>query len=507
MSKQLLIETRMNSLSLVEGIQPKKGYLGTLAGACADFVNPTRNNNFYSRKLWENVFKDPLVKESLEDKVLIGELDHPGDRLETKATNACIVMTDYKFNDQNGTLDGTFDILDTPNGRILKSLLDYGCKIGVSSRGEGDVTESSGVNNVDEESYYFVGFDAVVLPAVKKAKPALQESVKRESLKESLKKQISEAETTQELNMIKKVVEALNLPDIDSINESIDNRSKELEGTNSSSNLMEDLESATEKIHTLAEENKSLKSEVANCKSRLQRFVTSRVKMNESIGRKDDLIESLKSKSTKNGFEITALSNQVGDLTENLSSRDKEVVRLEKKVSSFESRVLELESEVSRLNESLENSQSANQKKIETINKLRSRVDELSQNLSESQSQLRKAKSSNKKAQSSLSESVKKNDATLRKYAEQRARDLGVNPSSVLESVKSGMTTKDVDALLHEEQSRLDRYRKVPVASDKLISALSESSIRVNKGVPTMSEEDSQTIQFMEQFYNQKKGT
>ena len=123
----------MNSLSLCEGktAQTHPGCLGTLSGPCADYNNPTRNNNFYSRKLWENVFKDPLVVESLEDRVLIGELDHPGDRLETKAKNACIVMTGYEFDDVNKTVNGTFDILDTPNGQILKSLLDYGCKIGV----------------------------------------------------------------------------------------------------------------------------------------------------------------------------------------------------------------------------------------------------------------------------------------------------------------------------------------------------------------------------------------
>ena len=146
MAKQLLIETRMNSLGLCESKDvTNKNCLGSLYGPCADYVNSTRNGNFYSRKLWENVFNDEIVKESLQDRVLIGELDHPGDRLESKATNACIVMTDYEFNDDEGLLYGSFDILNTPNGRILKSLLDYGCKIGVSSRGEGDVVSESGV--------------------------------------------------------------------------------------------------------------------------------------------------------------------------------------------------------------------------------------------------------------------------------------------------------------------------------------------------------------------------
>lgn len=78
MARQLLIETKLNSLSLQEGVKPKNPHcLGTIKGPCADYREKTRNGNFYSRRLWENVFKDPLVKESLEDNVLIGELDHP----------------------------------------------------------------------------------------------------------------------------------------------------------------------------------------------------------------------------------------------------------------------------------------------------------------------------------------------------------------------------------------------------------------------------------------------
>ena len=66
MSKKALIERTSpiegTLLEFVATSTPKKGCLGTIKGPCADYKNPTRNNNFYSRKLWENAFNDPLIK-------------------------------------------------------------------------------------------------------------------------------------------------------------------------------------------------------------------------------------------------------------------------------------------------------------------------------------------------------------------------------------------------------------------------------------------------------------
>lgn len=505
MAKQLLVETRMNCLSLCESKkQTHPGCLGTLSGPCADFVNPTRNNNMYGRKLWENVFSDPLVKESLEDRVLIGELDHPGDRLETKATNACIVMTDYEFDDNNGTINGVFDILDTPNGRILRSLLDYGCRVGVSSRGEGDVVTKEGVDYVDEDSYYFVAFDAVVLPAVKKAKPALKESLKRETLKESLKSQVEEAKTKPELDLIKKVVEATNLPDVDSLLESIDNKSKELEGTNCSSNLMEDLEESTRQIQSLTEENSNLKKEVANCKSRIERFVKSRCKMIESESSQNQKLEALNEDYKDVVFKFTAESKKVESLTSKLDNSRGAVRKLREELMSANSLRDNLEEKVGRLEESLERSQSANREKSKTISSLREELEttksSFSQKLSESKTREVNARKEVQRGKATLNESQQREHSMMKEYAERRAEVLGVDSKRIVESLKSGMKFSDVDNLINEEVDRADRYRKVPKSNDILLSSLSKSTVSVSTD-KKISQEDSDTLDFMKQYY------
>ena len=43
--------------------------------------------------------------------------------------------------DDDGYIRGVWDILNTPNGKILNTLCKYGTKIGISSRANGNVEE------------------------------------------------------------------------------------------------------------------------------------------------------------------------------------------------------------------------------------------------------------------------------------------------------------------------------------------------------------------------------
>ena len=64
---------------------------------------------------------------SLETKTIFGETDHPSDesgRIDTSIKEVAIVLTDYQIDRDSGYVNVQFDILDTPQGNILKSLLD-----------------------------------------------------------------------------------------------------------------------------------------------------------------------------------------------------------------------------------------------------------------------------------------------------------------------------------------------------------------------------------------------
>lgn len=177
----------------------QKGILGRLVGICADFINPTRNGRRYSEELWEKVFANPIMKEKLDSHVVFGELGHPVDRQEIDMEKVAVSLAEKPKKGSDGKLRAVFDILDTPNGRILKTLCDYGSKLGVSSRGSGDtMTDNDGNESVDPDTYDCECFDIVLVPAVKEARlsyvtEALDNKRYNKTLKQKLIEELNSA--------------------------------------------------------------------------------------------------------------------------------------------------------------------------------------------------------------------------------------------------------------------------------------------------------------------------
>lgn len=172
-----------------------RGILGRLVGVCADIINPTRNGRKYSEQLWEQVFESPLMIERIENGVCYGELGHPADREETDMEKIAVALAEVPQKGNDGKLRAVFDILNTPNGRILKSLCDYGSVLGISSRGTGDLmTDYDGQEAVNPDTYHCEGFDIVLLPAVKEARlQYVNESLDKTRYRKTLRDKLSES--------------------------------------------------------------------------------------------------------------------------------------------------------------------------------------------------------------------------------------------------------------------------------------------------------------------------
>lgn len=74
-----------------------------------------------------------------KDGSILGELDHPEGRFDISLKEASHKITDLWYDQQNHRVMGTIELLDTPNGKIAKSLVDSGFPVYVSSRAAGDV--------------------------------------------------------------------------------------------------------------------------------------------------------------------------------------------------------------------------------------------------------------------------------------------------------------------------------------------------------------------------------
>ena len=93
---------------------------------------------------------------------LVGELDHPTDSI-IHFEKASHVVTKLWW--EGNSLMGEGEILNTPHGKILKSLLSDGVRVGISSRGVGNGRSDENGILVIGESYKLITFDAVADPS------------------------------------------------------------------------------------------------------------------------------------------------------------------------------------------------------------------------------------------------------------------------------------------------------------------------------------------------------
>jgi len=102
---------------------------------------------------------------------VLGEVDHPDD-LKINLDRVSHMITEMWMDGPCG--HGKLKILPTPMGNLVKSMLEAGVKLGVSSRGSGNVNEGSG--HVSE--FEIITVDVVAQPSAPHAYPkAIYESL------------------------------------------------------------------------------------------------------------------------------------------------------------------------------------------------------------------------------------------------------------------------------------------------------------------------------------------
>jgi hypothetical protein len=95
---------------------------------------------------------------------VLGEVDHPDD-LKINLDRVSHMIESMWMDGPNGY--GKLKILPTPMGNLVKTMLDSGVKLGVSSRGSGNVAESSG----HVSDFEIVTVDVVAQPSAPNAYP------------------------------------------------------------------------------------------------------------------------------------------------------------------------------------------------------------------------------------------------------------------------------------------------------------------------------------------------
>lgn len=94
----------------------------------------------------------------------MGELNHPSSA-DVNLERACHLVTELI--EEGDMFFGKSKVLSTPMGQILRSLINDGVKVGVSTRALGSLQESKDYNLV--KNMYLVAIDAVADPSYPKA--------------------------------------------------------------------------------------------------------------------------------------------------------------------------------------------------------------------------------------------------------------------------------------------------------------------------------------------------
>ena len=129
----------------------------------ADIKN--KNGRIYPMEILQKEVKR-YNKEFINEKRAYGELGHPeGPTVNLERASHMITAL---YPDGKNYI-GEAKILSTPMGEIVKSLMDEGAKLGVSSRGMGSLEQKNGANYVRDDFYLATAADIVSDPSAPSA--------------------------------------------------------------------------------------------------------------------------------------------------------------------------------------------------------------------------------------------------------------------------------------------------------------------------------------------------
>jgi hypothetical protein len=117
------------------------------------------NGRVYPQKILEREVQN--YKKLVDENRALGELDHPEESV-INLRNVSHQVTEIWM--EGNKVMGKMKVLDTPSGGILRSLVDSGVSIGISSRGLGSVSEQMG-KTIVEDDFQLICFDMVSEPS------------------------------------------------------------------------------------------------------------------------------------------------------------------------------------------------------------------------------------------------------------------------------------------------------------------------------------------------------
>ena len=131
-----------------EGSDKPKQYF--IEGIFMQSEKKNKNGRIYPLDILEKEV-NRYVKEYVEPKRAFGELGHPDGPTVNLDRTSHMITSLVK---EGKNFIGRAKILSTPNGQIVKSLIDEGARLGVSSRGMGTLKPDTNNSQIVQKDFY-----------------------------------------------------------------------------------------------------------------------------------------------------------------------------------------------------------------------------------------------------------------------------------------------------------------------------------------------------------------
>ena len=147
-----------NSDDLNEQTEKNNGKL-LMKGVLQKANTLNQNGRVYPIEVLEREVRN--YQKFIKENRALGELDHPDSSVVELKNASHIIREAYMDGD---VCYGSVEILNTPSGKILKSLVESGVTLGISSRGVGS-TRREGDHQVVQDDFQLICWDFVSEPS------------------------------------------------------------------------------------------------------------------------------------------------------------------------------------------------------------------------------------------------------------------------------------------------------------------------------------------------------
>lgn len=170
--KHLLREFSLFEAHDVERITDRDDGILRMTGIIQKTNTPNANNRIYPRNILER--ENINMQQAIGQRRALGELDHPDSPI-VQLENVSHLLTKTWWD--GDSLMGEIEVLNTPKGKILGSLIDAKVMPGISSRGLGSTKKTNEGFDMVEDDFSLICYDMVSNPSTPGAYMHLKENV------------------------------------------------------------------------------------------------------------------------------------------------------------------------------------------------------------------------------------------------------------------------------------------------------------------------------------------